>query len=115
MPAGTLPSPLKALMVDTIYLAYPTGAADVNGRRTYGTPVAAQAHVYEQATTSWSGQSQVRSTATYVCTESVITADTRIWLPGMDSADSTKARMPRGLVQKPKSDTGVLWAHVAEV
>lgn len=113
--SGTLPGPLAALMTQTVYLAYPTGTPDTYGKRTYGTPVAARAHVYERASASWNGSTQQRVTRTYVCTQSEIAADTRIWLPGLDSSDSGLARYAKGTVEQPRDERGNLWAYVAEV
>jgi len=113
MTAAT-PSPLKALFTQTIYLAYPTGAVSGQGERTYGASTAVSAHVYEKQVTTWSPGQQEKRTATFVCTDAVIAEDTRIWLPGVSSADATLSRLPRS-IEHPRDETGALWAYVAEV
>ena len=85
------------------------------GDVTYGTPVEAAARVSEEERVVWNGERQERTTATRVCTESEITPQTRIWLPGDSSATASLGRLPRGNVEKRHGEDGALWAYVAWV
>lgn len=119
MADGVLPDPLADTLLQTIYVAYPASSApSVRGDRTYDTPFAAQAWVQVKDTVTWNGSREVKVSDTRVCTQTELKPDTRIWLPGDDHTDDSKAGFPRGPVRRMMDPLGAVnsdavWAYVA--
>lgn len=87
---------VKVLLKQTIYVATPS-SMDSAGTITYGSPAsrAARVELSDSFVDSSTGQERVSSHS--ILTESEITTDSRIWLPGDSSADATLSRHPIGV------------------
>lgn len=79
----------------TINVARVTGLlGDGSAECVYGVPVAQVARVEPQSKMVNSPNGKEKMSTTLIITEFAITEEDRVWLPGVDSADNTLARLP---------------------
>ena len=84
---------LRATLTDTIYIASMT-ARSSTGQPTYGTPASVVARVETDARTIDRPDGTQLSTMHWICldTTRIPLLGDRLWLPGIDQTDATKAR-----------------------
>jgi len=87
----------------TIYVATKTGV-DAFGNPTWGAPTAVKARVEGrmQRVVDTSGVEVVSDKQILTLTQ--IGQEDRIWLPGEDTSDTSKARIPKAIAEAPAKD-----------
>jgi chitodextrinase len=97
---------LKAQLAETIYVATASGV-DQAGDPSYNAPATRAARVVNVRDTVERKDGTILETTVAIITEAEIKLTDRVWLPGVDQTDATKARRPR-YVEKAITERGAL-------
>ncbi|QDP63948.1 MAG: hypothetical protein Unbinned3992contig1000_62 [Prokaryotic dsDNA virus sp.] len=85
---------LRSQLRETIHVSTQTGV-DAAGDASYAAPAARLARVVNKRDTVERADGTRLDTDVAIITEAEIGLHTRVWLPGVSSADATLARVPR--------------------
>ena len=85
---------LRAQLAETIYVST-ASSVDAAGDATFSAPAARSARVVNIQETHEAVDGTKFKTNVAIITESEIALNSRVWLPGVDQTDATKARIPR--------------------
>jgi hypothetical protein len=85
---------LRAQLAETIYVSTQT-TVDAAGDASYAAPASRAARVVNKLLTVERADGTLLKSDCAIITEAEIGLNTRVWLPGVDQANATLARVPR--------------------
>jgi hypothetical protein len=97
---------LKSQLRETIYVAT-SASVDAAGDSSFNAPAARLARVVNKQLTFEKSDGTVEKSDVAIITVDVIAMDSRVWLPGDNSANATLARIPR-FVERAVTEFGQL-------
>ena len=101
---------LKTWFNDTIYVARVAGINYATGQPTYGTPFAVKCRFEYQQKTVVDVNGEERVSSNHFATDTEIKIDDRVWLPGVNQSDPSKASKILSIESaSTKQKTSKLW------